>query len=98
MMVNAMNILTRGRRRLFVKNVPRVRFLKGRFYNWTTDFPVHLQQKKPNGESVMILEFELTEDELVEFRRDIKNLKIVYGVKQCKYHIARFVVYLGQNL
>lgn len=72
-LVTAMNILTRGRRPFVRRNVRAFRFISRRFYNWNTDFPMHLQERMPNGESVMILEFELTDNELSDFRKIIKS-------------------------
>lgn len=95
-LVAAMNILTRGRRRVLFKSASHVRFLQRRFYNWNTDFPVHLQNKSPNGESVMILEFELTDDELADFRRGIKSrltgtlpLRIALGPETTKVTVHK---------
>lgn len=42
-------------------------------YDWERDFPISLQDDKPNDTSVFSLEFELTEDEKVEFRREVKS-------------------------
>lgn len=38
-------------------------------YQWERDFPLHLQAKSPKGESVFILEYELTTDEIEAFRK-----------------------------
>ena len=40
-------------------------------YEWQHDFPLHLQNSQPDGESVIVLEFELTEAEIAEFREVI---------------------------
>ena len=37
-------------------------------YDWNRDFPLHLQPQKPDGESVIVLEFELTATEVDQFR------------------------------
>lgn len=91
-LVTAMNILTRGRRSVLIKG----RFLRGKFYDWNTDFPIHLQHKLPDGESVMILEFELTDDELAGFRIDIKSrltgtlpLRIALGPETTKVTVYK---------
>ena len=42
-------------------------------YNWEIDFPISLQDSKPNGKSTFRLEFDLTGREVEEFRRDIKS-------------------------
>ncbi len=40
-------------------------FMYGRrAYNWETDFPISLRKKQPNGQTVVILEFDLTDEEL----------------------------------
>lgn len=73
-LVTAMNVLTGGPPRLppGYSQVGRGR-LPGytRLYDWDTDFPIHLQEKKPNGHSVILLDFRPTEDELQEFRKEI---------------------------
>lgn len=45
----------------------------GRPYNWEEDFPIHLQKSKPDGLSTFVLEFELDEDEIEEFRDYVKS-------------------------
>lgn len=42
-------------------------------YSWNRDFPISLQSKHPNGESVFNLEFELTEAEVEEFFDEVKS-------------------------
>ena len=46
---------------------PSARFGQESDYDWERDFPLHLQEKMPNGESVFVLEYELTEDEVDRF-------------------------------
>lgn len=77
-LVTAMNVLTKGRRRVVSivsskERVLRTRFVNSNFYDWETDFPVHLQEKETDGESVMILEFEFTDAERQEFKKDVKS-------------------------
>jgi hypothetical protein len=43
-------------------------------YEWSRDFPVHLQAKDPGGKSVFVLESELSEDEVHDFRADTGSL------------------------
>lgn len=79
-LVTAMNVLTKGRRPMLIRRAQKSRvinrFVHRKFYSWSTDFPVNLQDKHPDGQSVMILEFKLTDEELVDFRKEIKsNLK-----------------------
>lgn len=42
-------------------------------YNWERDYPVRLQPKEPDGKTTFDFEFDLTPDELVVFRRDVKS-------------------------
>ena len=51
---------------------PRYRRING-MYDWDRDFPIQLQAPKPKGKSVFRLEFELTEDEILEFKNEIKS-------------------------
>lgn len=71
-LVTAMRILTRER----YGGSTRHRRTSGvlyrqEIYNWDLDFPIRHQIKNPQGRSVMTLEFELTPDELTEFRETI---------------------------
>lgn len=72
-LVAAMNILTRGRG----DDIRGARKLHGfytrNFYNWELDYPIHLQKANPKGESIMILEFELSKEEIDEFKREVKS-------------------------
>lgn len=49
------------------------RYTDRNIYNWGQDFPVQLQEKKQNGKSVFVLEFELTHEEIVEFKAQINS-------------------------
>lgn len=72
-LVTAMNILIRERRRRFFRKgsgVARSRYVR-REYDWETDFPVALQEKDPDGQTKLTLEFALTTVELKDFRQDI---------------------------
>jgi len=42
-------------------------------YSWQRDFPISLQSKKGSNESIFRLEFELNDDEIIEFKREIKS-------------------------
>lgn len=96
-LVAAMEILTRGRRAFItVRRVVRERFIAERFYDWKRDYPVNLQSRRPDGESILILEFELDGEEIKEFKRDIKSdlngtlpLRITLGDKQCDVKVAK---------
>ena len=70
-LVTAMRILTRERDTRFVTRRTRTTFYGRSGYDWDTDFPVALQQRQPSGETVIVLEFELTAEELEEFRASI---------------------------
>ena len=71
-LVTAMNILTRERYagRTVRRRTKGVLYRRN-VYDWDVDFPVKLQEKHPQGQSSMILEFDLTADELEEFRNSI---------------------------
>lgn len=72
-LVTAMNVLTRGRRKFIKNNKPITSFTNFRIYEWQTDFPIHLQEKFPEGSTSLILEFELNSKEITEFKREIKS-------------------------
>lgn len=42
-------------------------------YDWPRDFPVSLQSRSPDGETVFDLEFRLSDTEVEQFKRDIKS-------------------------
>lgn len=69
-MVLALTTL-QGRRR--ATPVARFRRRPDDRYDWERDFPIHLQQSKPKGESKFTLEFELTGDERREFRTEVRS-------------------------
>ena len=71
-LVVAMTVLTRGRRVLLDGRRRLIRYHQ-EGYNWELDFPVSLQEKQPNGQSAITLEFELTTAELEEFKNEIKS-------------------------
>ena len=73
-LVAAMNVLTRGTsRRLSGPAVATRGRIPGgsRIYDWETDFPIHLQEKQPSGQSVIHLDFRLSDEELQEFRQEV---------------------------
>ncbi len=49
------------------------RRLYSHLYDWEQDFPISLQESKPRGQSVFRLEFQLTDDEITEFRQHVKS-------------------------
>src|SRR5579859_6143647 len=84
-LVLGMRVLTRGKQIVQQGKIKRV-FYRHHGYNWEHDFPVSLQARHPNGQSVIIFDFELTAEELEEFRRQVKSkitgtlpLKIIIG-------------------
>src|SRR4030042_99080 len=63
-LVTAMSVLSRSRRGYGTEFRPSTRFMRynvGGIYEWHRDFPIHLQEGSPNGQSTIILEFELSE-------------------------------------
>jgi predicted ATP-dependent endonuclease of OLD family len=47
----------------------RYRILRN-IYDWESDFPLKLQEKYPSGETKLILEFELSEDDKIRFKKE----------------------------
>jgi len=43
------------------------------FYVWERDFPINLQNRKSGNQSIFRLEFELNEEEIIEFKETIKS-------------------------
>lgn len=72
-LVAAMNILTRGGRKMIKNGVPMTVFSSYRIFDWATDFPINLQEKFPEGKTSLILEFELSSEEINEFWHKIKS-------------------------
>lgn len=97
-LVTALRVLTHGRR--FPGQARTLTtdslFSARNLYNWETDFPIGLQEKKPDGKTVFLVEFQLTEDEIVDFKKDIKSnlngtlpLKIEIGQHSCKVTVNK---------
>ena len=59
-----------GRRKHFFSTI---RSNESDYYVWQRDFPISLQEKKGIKESIFRLEFDLNEDEINEFKREIKS-------------------------
>jgi putative ATP-dependent endonuclease of OLD family len=66
----------------FLSRIGGVRIERGRlrfaeryseFYDWQKDFPISLQSKAPQGETIFNLDFELTDDEIAEFETNVKS-------------------------
>lgn len=67
-LVTAMTVLTR------LQYQPTLsRFVVRRLYEWSRDFPLHLQPTRPKGQSAIVLEFGLSDSELSEFRRAVRT-------------------------
>jgi len=89
-LVAAMNVLTRGTLRQSHGTFPANRGPGGsRIYDWDTDFPIHLQEKQPTGQSVIHLDFRLSGEELQEFRTEVGSrirenlpLRIAFGPRE----------------
>lgn len=58
----------RGRRRRYVS----FRSNESSYYVWNRDFPISLQERKSKTESIFRLEFELSDEEVIEFKKEIK--------------------------
>jgi putative ATP-dependent endonuclease of the OLD family len=75
---------------------PVIRYSTRHPYDWTYDFPVHLQERQPNGQSVIVLEFEPTPNELAEFREEIKSrlsgtipLRLTFGPRDVSVTVSK---------
>jgi putative ATP-dependent endonuclease of OLD family len=65
-------------------------------FDWTRDFPVSLQSKSPEGETVFELEFRLSEAEVDEFRADVRSrlngtlpIQLRFGVNESKLIVQK---------
>jgi putative ATP-dependent endonuclease of the OLD family len=65
-------------------------------YEWERDFPVSLQSKHPEGESIFNLEFELTTKEISEFWDEVRSdidgylpVQITIGKKEPSFKIMK---------
>lgn len=94
-LITAMRILTEARRMTVPSGFIPASFYS-QMYNWKEDFPVHLQKQRPNGESVLILEFELSPSEIEDFRQVVKSnlngtlpIQIELGPQQYKIRVNK---------
>ncbi len=69
-LITAMQIINNYAR---VRQTGPIRSRRNSEYDWESDFPVDLQEKHPDGLSRFTVEFELTPEEIIEFRRDVKS-------------------------
>lgn len=67
-LITAMSLLTRERLARGTETRRRSFMYGRRAYDWETDFPISLQKRHPNGQTIVILEFQLTDEELEQFR------------------------------
>ena len=65
-------------------------------YSWPLDFPIALQDKKPDGVSQFDLEFLLNDDELEEFQKAVKSklngslpIRIQIGAKDVEFTVRK---------
>lgn len=65
-------------------------------FDWTRDFPVSLQSKSPEGETIFELEFRLSGPEVDEFRADVKSslngtlpIQLRFGVNESKLIVLK---------
>lgn len=96
-LVAGMNILTAQRRLAGLSSVRQgTTYHRWHGYDWEKDFPIHLQNKKPNGQSVITLEFEFNAEDLNEFQEEIKStlngtlpIRIALGPKEYKITVHK---------
>jgi len=62
-----------GRRITSAGRLRAFRIDSGERYHWPRDFPISLQDKRPDGESIFNLEFSLTDNEVDEFAEEVKS-------------------------
>lgn len=87
-----------------LSTLTKIRIMGGRLrshfmkypYDWAMDFPVTLQDKNPNGESVFKLEFELTDDEIEQFTSEVKSslngtlpIQLTLGQKEPGFRVLK---------
>jgi hypothetical protein len=65
-------------------------------FEWSRDFPVSLQSKTPDGYSVFDLEFELTDEEIVDFKSDVGSslngtlpIQLKFGVNDSIFTVTK---------
>ena len=73
-LVTAMRVLTMVRVQPALVRSQHIRqSLYRQFYEWERDYPIELQGTEPNGQSEITLEFELSPQEIEDFRREIHS-------------------------
>jgi len=70
--------------------------LTTRHYSWRSDFPIGLQAKQPEGQSVFELEFELSDAEVGQFQTEIGStlngtlpIRLTLGDRSMKIEVAK---------
>lgn len=75
-LVAAMRMLTRDGRHHGAARPAFTSVMRRDIYDWERDYPIEQQQKHPKGQSVLIPEFSLDEQETADFKKEIQsNLK-----------------------
>ncbi|MFP7755679.1 ATP-dependent nuclease [Thermodesulfobacteriota bacterium B35] len=72
-LATSMNIIRENARMRRLRHPLHIRRRRNDFYHWERDFPISLQSRKGKKETIFRLEFELTADEIVEFKEEIKS-------------------------
>lgn len=89
----------------FLSRIGGVRIQKGRFrssagiggvYTWASDFPISLQEKQPDGESVFNVDLRLTEDEIADFVAEVGSklngdlpIQLTLGKQQAGFKVLK---------
>lgn len=68
----------------------------GGIYEWERDFPISLQEKSPNGKTTFDFEFELSDSEVEDFKRDVKSnlngllpIRLTLGRKDVLFEVRK---------
>jgi putative ATP-dependent endonuclease of OLD family len=72
-LVTAMKVLVRARFASPDDPTRPLRLSHRDLYDWNRDYPLTLQRSTPTGRSEITLEFELTAEEVADFRREVKS-------------------------
>lgn len=98
-LVAAMRVLTEGTREGTAGRGRRsygVLLPSRSIYDWDQDFPVEQQKQKPSGESILIPEFLLDEEEINDFQQEIKSnlngtlpLRIALGPRSVNVTVSK---------
>lgn len=67
-LATALNILSQAHGPAHAYRPSLRRYWVDRIYNWRRDFPIALQASRPDGLSIVVLEFKLTDDERSAFK------------------------------